>query len=112
MSEKRFVIQFNKKNFIRMFDNEKNEVVTETKAVDLLNSLYDENEQLKWELDECANNKLYSRRELEKENEQLRKKCFELEKDYLIETNDEVDKALYLEDDLKKLAKDYGVDGE
>lgn len=47
MSENRFDIQFNKKNFIRMFDNEKNEVVTETKAVDLLNSLYDENERLR-----------------------------------------------------------------
>ena len=49
---------------------------------------------------------------LKEENEQLRKKCFELEKDYLIETSDEVDKALYLEDDLKKLANEYGVEDE
>ena len=69
-------------------------------VVDLLNSLSDENEQLeeareyyqenfltmkternqfkrenellKFQLDECRNNKLFSRRELEKENEQLK----------------------------------------
>ena len=32
-----------------------------------------ENELLKFQLDECRNNKLFSRRELEKENEQLQK---------------------------------------
>ena len=39
-----------------------------------------ENEQLKFQLDECQNHKLYSRRELEKENEQLKKAIVETEK--------------------------------
>ena len=38
-----------------------------------LSKLQKENEQLKFQLDECQNHKLYSRRELEKENEQLKK---------------------------------------
>ena len=38
----------------------------------LLNELHEENQSLKFQLDECQNHKLYSRRELEKENEQLR----------------------------------------
>ena len=51
--------------------------------VDLLNSLYDENEQLK-------------------------KKLYETERDYLIETSDISDKP-YLEEELLKLKKEYGV---
>ena len=39
---------------------------------------------------------------------QLQRKCFELEKDYLIETSDISDK-IYLEDEIKKLKKEYGV---
>ena len=38
----------------------------------------------------------------------LQRKCFELEKDYLIETSDISDK-IYLEDEIKKLKKEYGV---
>ena len=81
-----------------------------------------ENEELRKELyieqTDCKNireSREYWRNKaeaMEDENEQLRKKCFELEKDYLIETSDEVDKALYLEDDLKKLANEYGVEDE
>ena len=40
---------------------------------------YEENEQLKFELKECREHKLFSRRELEKENEQLKKEIEELE---------------------------------
>ena len=39
---------------------------------------------------------------------QLQRKCFELEKDYLIETSDISDK-IYLEDEIKKLKEQYGV---
>ena len=56
------------------------------KIVDLLNSLSDENEQ-------------------------LRKQCFELEKDYLIETSDISDK-IYLDDEIKELKQKYGVKDE
>ena len=38
----------------------------------------------------------------------LQRKCFELEKDYLIETSDISDK-IYLEDEIKELKKEYGV---
>ena len=44
----------------------KEEVVT------LLNNLSDENEQLQFKLKECHDNKLFSRRELEKENERIK----------------------------------------
>ena len=45
---------------------------------------------------------------LKEENEQLRKQCFELEKDYLIETSDISDK-IYLDDEIKELKQKYGV---
>lgn len=41
-------------------------------TVDLLNYFYEENKELKFELKECRNNKLFSRRQLEKENRQLK----------------------------------------
>ena len=44
------------------------------------NRVYEENQSLKFQLDECQNHKLYSRRELEKENEQLKKAIVETEK--------------------------------
>lgn len=40
--------------------------------VEILNELHEENHSLKFQLDECRNNKLFSRRQLEKENEQLK----------------------------------------
>ena len=49
--------------------------------------------------------------ELAEENEQLRKQCFELEKDYLIETSDISDK-IYLKDEINELKKRYGVKDE
>lgn len=48
-------------------ENEDKEIDVDV-VVDLLN----ENEQLKFQLDECRNHKLFSRRELEEENEQLK----------------------------------------
>ena len=39
----------------------------------------EENQSLKFQLDECQNHKLFSRRELEKENEQLKQQIEELE---------------------------------
>ena len=41
---------------------------------------------------------------LKEENEQLRKQCFELEKDYLIETSDISDK-IYMDDEIKENGK-------
>lgn len=49
--------------------------------VDLLNSLNDENKQLKFELKECREHKLFSRRQLEEENEQLIKEIKSLRED-------------------------------
>ena len=46
-----------------------------------LNELHEENQSLKFQLDECQNHKLYSRRELEKENEQLKQENSELKLD-------------------------------
>ena len=48
---------------------------------------------------------------LRNENEQLRKQCFELEKDYVIETSDISDK-IYLDDEIKELKQKYGVKDE
>ena len=43
-----------------------------TKDVDLIIDVLNENEQLKFELKECREHKLFSRRQLEEENEQLK----------------------------------------
>lgn len=48
---------------------------------------------------------------LAEENEQLRKQCFELEKDYVIETSDISDR-IYLDDELRELKEKYGVEVE
>ena len=48
------------------------EEMTPSEVVGLLNTLHQENLSLKFELDVCANNKLYSRRKLEEENEKLK----------------------------------------
>ena len=69
MSEKRFILDM-MRNPSRILKDGK--VMSKYDVVKLLNKLNDENEQLRFELEECQNNKLYSRRELEKENEQLR----------------------------------------
>ena len=53
---------------------------TAPSLVDLLNSLSKENEQLKQELNECANHKLYSRRKLEKENKELNQQLEQIPK--------------------------------
>lgn len=73
---KLYDIQYNKDIAIATFRNVDDAEVIES----WLNELYDENEQLKFQLEECKNNKLYSRRELEKENEQLRKDLSDCEK--------------------------------
>lgn len=51
---------------------ENGKVLPYAEVVDLLNQLYDENEDLKFQLDECANHKLFSRRKLEEDNALLR----------------------------------------
>ena len=52
-------------------NDKENENMTCGECAKLLNELYEENQSLKFQLDECRNHKLFSRRELEKENEQL-----------------------------------------
>lgn len=51
---------------------DKDKLLTFDEVVDLLNDLSEENEQLKFELKECREHKLFSRRQLEEENEQLK----------------------------------------
>ena len=72
MTEKRFTLD----EYYNIEDNYEQKIYhggEDTDSIlDLLNQLNDENEQLKFQLDECRNHKLFSRRELEKENEQLK----------------------------------------
>lgn len=59
-------------------------------GVKKVQKLAKENEQLKFQLDECRNHKLFSRRQLEEENERLKKERnhFERKKtEYLTEWN-------------------------
>ena len=56
-----------------IIDMENNEVLSNTKAKNLLNKQHEQIQSLQFQLKECRENKLYSRRELEKENEQLKK---------------------------------------
>jgi len=46
----------------------------------LLNELHEENKKLKFQLKECREHKLYSRRKLEEENNELKKKLKKKEK--------------------------------
>ena len=97
MSEKRFELRG-----LGVFDTENdNKSLSRVDVVDLLNSLNgdnehleeycgdlesdvkrfkEENEQLKQELNECANHKLYSRRKLEKENKELKQQLDKIPK--------------------------------
>ena len=63
---------------------------------------YEENEQLKFELKECREHKLFSRRELEKENEQLKKQIERI--DFIL---DDLNGAEYIsrDDGIKALNK-------
>lgn len=69
MSEKRFTLNLMKKPSEIEMDGK---MISKYDVVRLLNTLHQENLSLKFELDECANNKLYSRRKLEEENEKLK----------------------------------------
>ncbi len=71
MTDKRFELAYEKGNWWTVRDGDI--TLWKEEVIGLLNQLNDENEQLKFQLDECQNHKLYSRRELEKENEQLKK---------------------------------------
>ena len=72
--------------------------------VKLLNELHEENRSLKFQLDECQNHKLFSRRELEKENEKLKFENNELkcalaldEVEYIIADGKKIDIPPYYE---------------
>ena len=47
--------------------------------INLLNKYYNENKQLNFELKECEEHKLFSRRKLEDENKQLKQRVKQLE---------------------------------
>ena len=95
MSEKRFIIS---KNVGNRFPTG----IIDTKEQHLL-----------WvgQVVDCLNEQQDTINKLSDENEQLRKQCFELEKDYLIETSDISDK-IYLKDEIRELKKKYGVIGD
>ena len=142
MSKKRFTFDYEVE--FEIFDRVTKKhydgtVGCQEKICDLLNEQSERIKSLEMELDLIANTKLFSRRKLEEENEQLkqeikqywkcrdkwkqeakelkeeneqlRKQCFELEKDYLIETSDISDK-IYLKDEIKELKQRYGVGDE
>ena len=71
-----------------IIDNVKKGVLKVNECVVLLNKLNDENEQLRFQLEECSNNKLFSRRELERENEQLRQTITEMQQDEQLYANE------------------------
>ena len=137
MSEKRFIVKSEKIGrfhniFVQTdkieysltggFDND-SEMIKE--IVDCLNEQQDNINELEQENADLLGDKIRSLDEFEKCTdllkkkileqqatiEQLQRKCFELEKDYLIETSDISDK-IYLEDEINELKKEYGVDDE
>ena len=62
-----------------IFENDYIEDMSDQQVVDTLNELHEENQSLKFQLGECRNNKLFSRRQLEKENEQLKQELQEIQ---------------------------------
>lgn len=72
MTEKRFKMEYvqGEPMIWHITDNGKH--IVDEDIYNLLNALHEENQSLKFQLDECRNNKLFSRRQLEKENEQLK----------------------------------------
>ena len=82
MTEKRFTGHdvFNGVNeYFQFYNNNKR--ISNEKILDLLNNLHEENQSLKFQLKECSENKLFSRRELERENNELKqfqKKVFQV----------------------------------
>lgn len=106
-------------------DGQDRKHLTLEEVVELLNTLHHENQQLQEKQKHITHleskihrmreqihklEKLYHYRsaDLKRENEQLRKQCFELEKDYVIETSDISDK-IYLDDEIEELKQKYGV---
>ena len=85
------------------------DILTEEETTDLLNTLNDENEQLKKENEllkikfhNCNNSywKLHDR------NHKLKQQLFETSKELLWATSDEVDRALHYEDEVEELRKE------
>ena len=93
MTEKRFVKTHKTINWWAVLDNGKE--LLEDEVVELLNELHEKNQKLEVQLDTCLNTKLFSRRELEKENEQLKEENKELKvtegemEDYLARMEEE-----------------------
>ena len=65
---KRFTVDSDGKYFDRL----NNRYLTTDNLLNELNELNNENKELKLQLGECRHNKLFSRRELEKENNELK----------------------------------------
>ena len=89
MSEKRFTEEYDEEWGVYLSDNLTGDWynINPTHIVDTCNKLWEqfvqlrkENEQLKQELNECANHKLYSRRKLEKENKELKQQLDKIPK--------------------------------
>ena len=71
---------------------------------DLLNNLNNENKQLTYELEICRNSKLFSRRQLEKENEQLK----QFQNTVFVLINEMIETANHYRTPIKSL--NYGDD--
>ena len=71
MTDKRYFALIGEDGYVYpvFFDSENEDKEID---VDVVVDSLNENEQLKFQLDECRNHKLFSRRELEEENEQLK----------------------------------------
>lgn len=78
MSEKRFIFATNEKWFL--FDNETEDFMDMEDCKDKLNEQSERIKSLEMELDLIANTKLFSRRKLEEENEQMKKQLEQIPK--------------------------------
>lgn len=79
---------------------------TKEEVLNQLNKLYEESQDLITKKEDVEYELLHLKEkyeELLEENEQLKQELFEAKKDYLIETSDVVDRALYVEDEIKEL---------
>ncbi len=121
MSEKRYEIRTNIDGEHWLFDNkyDKAMMISKIRATLLVvcNRLNEQQATIT-HLEKVFGENFAKRRLLEQdnlvlrnENEQLRKRCFELEKDYVIETSDISDR-IYIDDEIRELKQKYGVTDE
>lgn len=104
MNEKRFTYDYEDDNYYNKdFFKDNGKELYKDELLELLNTFHEENQSLKFQLKECKENKLFSRRELEREIEQL--------KQFKDKTFDLFDKEITrYEEVIEVLGKQEGLD--